>query len=523
MPSINDGNERVRVAGREIQDSSAGLLPRLREYTRRSDRPLKGEAARFLDERIQRRSQIIYRDRPDLVRYDSPRTVYVYRDGYDRLCERIIWPQYYYPVYYSYGSYLGFRCVYPYYQRKYVFVSLGGYWPSSYNYMRYYWYGYHPYTWYGYHPVPRQVTSDTYNYYTYNYYTDSYGQYADTAYYSGDTGRSDLPYGISAQTYARVQQRVAEQDVQAPAAQTQVDTLFDAGVQSFEAGRYHEAIDQFGAAMELAPDDMILPYAYTQALFAGERYAEAAAVLREALMKVSPTDEGVFYPRGLYADDDILFEQIEELLDEVEDYGFDADMQLLLGYNLLGVGENEYARGPLERAVQDARNVRAAKVLLNLLDKLDAAEAGSTVDVSALSQTGASAPAPASAQSGVEQPVVQSPAQATAEAALVPATPEPATNDTDEASSPAGLDINVPSLPADTEPAGETEAQPLDLVPGVVPPSAILSTPPETLDSGTQAAALIGWSATPVVASLIAGAAFCLVRGEVLGRQRMRG
>ena len=524
MPSINDGRERERVAGREIERSPAGLLPRLQDYAHRSGRPLKGDAARFLDERIQRRPQIVYRDRPDLVKY-SPRTVYVYRDPYDRLCERIIWPQYYYPVYYSYGSYLGFHCVYPYYQRKYVFVSLGGYWPT-YNYMRYYWYGYHPYSWYGYYPVPRQVDSDTYNYYTYNYYGDSRDNYADTGYYANDTGYSDMPYGISAQTYAKVQQRVAEQKAQAPAAQTQVDTLFDAGVQSFEAGNFPEAADQFGAAMELAPEDTILPYAYAQSLFAAGRYNEAAVVLRKALAKVSPADEGVFYPRGLYSDDDVLFEQIEDLLNKVEDYGFDADMQLLLGYNLLGIGENEYARGPLERAAQDARNAGAAKVLLDLLVKLETAtgsSTGSTVDLPSMSQAGASAAAPAQAEAA--QAGTETTGQASTGAALVAVTPEPEadTNDASVTPAPAGIDINVPSRPVETEPAGEAEPEPLDVVPEAVGSGSVGLLPAEQVGEGARAAGLLSRSATPAMIGLIAGAVFCLVHADLLSRRRVQG
>ena len=87
--------------------------------------------------------------------------------------------------------------------------------------------------------------------------------------------------------------------------------------------------------------------------------------------KVTPEEEGVFYPRGLYPDDDTLFAQIETLLDKVEDYGFDGDLQLLLGYHLLGVGETAYARTPLEQAGRDIENAGAAKVLLELLEKIE--------------------------------------------------------------------------------------------------------------------------------------------------------
>jgi len=144
-------------------------------------------------------------------------------------------------------------------------------------------------------------------------------------------------------------------------------------VTRFEAGNYAEAAQAFASAMSMAPNDMILPFAYAQALFANGQYSEAAEALRAALKNASPEQEGVFYPRGLYAQDEVLFGQLEKLLDKVDAYGFDADLQLLLGYHLLGVGEMEYARGPLEQAGQDIRNAQAAKVLLNVLNKQEAA------------------------------------------------------------------------------------------------------------------------------------------------------
>ena len=311
-----------------------------------------------------RRPHIVYRDRPDLI-WHRPHHTHTYRDRYHRLCHRIIWPRYYYPVYYRWGPYSRYRWVYPYHHRKYVFVSLGGWWPWRYNYLRYYWYGWHPYTWYGYYPVPREVDTGTYNYYTYNYYVDD----------NGTTASDDvLPYGVDAEMLAKTQQRLAQQQTVEPAAQTQADAHFESGVTSFEGGRYAEAAASFAAAMELSPEDMILPFAYAQALFAGRQYSDAAKVLRMALQHVSPEEQGVFYPRGLYAKDDVLFAQIEELLDKAEDYGFDADLQLLLGYHLLGVGETEYARAPLEQASRDLNNAAAAKILLDLVDKMEAAE-----------------------------------------------------------------------------------------------------------------------------------------------------
>jgi len=265
---------------------------------------------------------------------------------------------------YSFGPWSTFRYFYPYYHRKYLFVSLGGYWPLSYRYRRYYWYGYHPYTWYGYYPIAREVQGDTYNYYTYNYYND------DNAVASVSGPVIDGITPVDHNTFADVREKLAQQAAEEPGEVTLADTYFEEAVKAFEADNYEVAIEKFGEAMALAPDDIILPFAYSQALFAKEQYSEAAEVLRGTLANVSPDKEGVFYPRGLYSDDDGLFEQINRLAEKAELYSFDADLQLLLGYQLLGIGKLDEAVEPLQRASRDMENAVAATTLLNVLEKI---------------------------------------------------------------------------------------------------------------------------------------------------------
>jgi len=181
-----------------------------------------------------------YYDRPDLVRHDYRHT-YTYYDPHYRLHHRVIWPSYHYPVCYRFGHHTMFRHVYPYYHRKYVFISLGGWWPLDYSYARYYWYGYHPYVWYGYYPIAREVASDNYNYYTYNYYyQNDDGEYTSVG--------SEMPVEAGAQpvdrsTWADVREKLDQQDAQ-PAAATLADTRFEEGVKSFEAGNYDAAARQ---------------------------------------------------------------------------------------------------------------------------------------------------------------------------------------------------------------------------------------------------------------------------------------
>ncbi len=352
-----DRMERVRVAGSSFRERKT-LEPRLRELRDRRwyhDRDHRGPQ----HYRHWRPPHVVYRDRPDLVRH-SPRHVYTYWDPYGHLSYRIIWPRYWYPICYSYGPYWRFSWIHPYYHRKYVFVSVGGYWPIGYTYRRYYWYGWHPYAWYGYYPTPREVTGDTYNYYTYNYYNDN----DNTAY------AAELP---------------SQPEPAEPAIQTQADVRFENGVKIFETGDYDMAAKEFAAAMALSPEDVIMPFAYAQSLFAGERYAEAAGVIRQALEEMSPQEQGVYYPRGLYSEDDVLFGQIEKLLDRADAHGFNPDLELLLGYHLLGIGEPDYARGPLEEAAQDPRNTKAAQILLDLAGKAEAAGTEADEEVSSSS------------------------------------------------------------------------------------------------------------------------------------------
>jgi hypothetical protein len=304
-----------------------------------------------------------YRERTSIVE-NPTRHEYAYVDYHDRVCHASIWPSYRLLLYYHWGPWYTYHHFYPWYHRKYVFVSLCGYWPVGYRYVRYYRYGWHPYSWYGYYPVAREIAGDTYNYYTYNYYYND-----DTA----GTGYGSASYDIQPvdhTTFADVRDRLARQEAAEPYEETWADKYFGQAVTAFEAGDYHKAGELFAKAMELAPDDVVLPFAYCQALFAAERYTEAAEALRTALSKISPEEENVFYPRGLYADDDVLFGQIEDLADKTELYSFDANLQLLLGYHLMGIGELDAAVEPLRLANQDLENASAAAVLLSLVEKL---------------------------------------------------------------------------------------------------------------------------------------------------------
>jgi hypothetical protein len=322
------------------------------------------------------------------VRYhERPRTIgavynphHIWLDPNRRLHTRIISPGFGFSILYNRGRHFSFGYCYPYYHRKYVFVSLGGYWPVDYGYTRYYWYGYHPYDWCGYAPIAREVAGDTNNYYTYNYY----GQDDGASYSYSQAGEGAAP--VDPQAFADVREKLAQQAAEGPSEPTLADKYFENAVKAFEAADYDKAVQEFARAKQLAPGDMVLPFAYSQALFADGQYSQAAEVLRAALAKVTPEKEGVFYPRGLYADDQAILKQIEVLVEKAELYTFDADLQLLLGYQLLGIGELDAASGPLLRASMDLENAKAAEVLLKLLHKIERERSEAEAEAAATEQ-----------------------------------------------------------------------------------------------------------------------------------------
>jgi len=257
----------------------------------------------------------------------------------------ITWPNCCRPICYSWGPRFTFGFFWPYYHRRFIFISLCGYWPD-YDYRRYYWYGWHPYEWYGYYPPGYVIAGPRYNYYYYN--TAPQGEGLDEA-----------------------QQQLEEKPPAEPAPETRADRYFDQAVKAFDVGDYATAKQKFYDAMLISPEDIVLPFAYVQALFASGDYQTAAEALRKAMMKVSPEQEGVFYPRGLYSDDRTLQQQIQQLEQTVEQNPLNADFELLLGYQLLGISRFDEAAGHLQNARLDASNRQAATALLSVLEKLE--------------------------------------------------------------------------------------------------------------------------------------------------------
>jgi hypothetical protein len=264
-------------------------------------------------------------------------------------CGTVIWA--------PYCSDWGFSYYYPAYHRRYVFVSIGGYWPTCYRYRRYYWYGCHPHYWYGADIIQEPAVYNTYN--TYNYYNTTAPAAA-----AAETNVYDNP------PLAKTTEVVDEID--APNDESVVDICFAHGVKVFGDGNYTEAIERFRRAVQMDPEDVILPFTYSQALFANGDYALAAGVLRGAVQNIPDDELTIYYPRGLYTDEKVLTDQIKRLELAIAGEPFVADYQLLLGYQYLGLGQLQQARGPLTEAAKDPANQLTAGKLMELADRLEA-------------------------------------------------------------------------------------------------------------------------------------------------------
>jgi hypothetical protein len=299
---------------------------------------------------------------PAVRQWKNPAQIQTYRhrSSYHypyKTCNRITWPSQRYFACSNRGPHFRFGYFHPHHRRNYIFIGLGGYWPAEYSYVRY---GCYPYKWYGCYPTTYDVWPNTCNYYIYNYNDDNYC-----------TGLT--PSGIrpaNENTFADVRERLAAQATQQTQPETPADKYFEDAVKAFEAADYDIAAAKLAEAINLEPDDIALPFAYVQALFADRQFTKAAEVLRNAIDKLPSDSEAIFYPSGLYPDDDdILFEQIGRLAEKTELCPLDDDLQLLLGYQFLGAGKLDRAEEYLQKIASTSQNSDAMKKLLEILEK----------------------------------------------------------------------------------------------------------------------------------------------------------
>lgn len=197
-----------------------------------------------------------------------------------------------------------------------------------------YYYSYQPY----YYTVP-------YPYYDYNYFY----------------GRPD--------EFKREEAEKPSYETAKPTEVEKVNRYLENVAKAFAAGNYAKAVRQAKHAVDAVRDNAVLLFVYSQSLFAINRYDKAAAVLSEALTNPDVQQQGVFYPLSFYPDEDAWQEQIERLAKAVEARPYKAGLQLLLGYQLLGVGSYDEALETLQKAERNYVNKKAAVLLIQILEE----------------------------------------------------------------------------------------------------------------------------------------------------------
>jgi hypothetical protein len=200
-----------------------------------------------------------------------------------------------------------------------------------------------------------------YRRYYYSYPPYYYDPYDRDGYDSPDEKLYDTPYDEQGEYERQEAEKLADVD--------EVNRHLDYIADVFAVGEYAKAVLRAKRAVKAEPDSAVLRFVYSQTLFADEEYKRAAVVLRQALEKTDLEKEGVFFAIGFYPDESVLTEQIDTLIDAAQAESSRADLQLLLGYQLLGLSRFDEALEAFQKAKQDYVNRRAAAILIGVLEK----------------------------------------------------------------------------------------------------------------------------------------------------------
>jgi len=204
-----------------------------------------------------------------------------------------------------------------------------------------------------------------YRRYTYNYRPYYYGR-------KYPQRPRDYPYYEKAEPYDR--EPTLPEQAQQNIEDSKITQHLGSVAEAFAEGDYEQAVKRALKAVEAAPESSVLPFVYSQSLFAAGRYDKAAAVLRKAVLGADLETQGVFFPAGFYADRQTWAEQIAELEREAGGQRDAADLQLLLGYQLLGAGSYDQAQEAFEQAERDYVNKDAAARLKYVLEETQKTE-----------------------------------------------------------------------------------------------------------------------------------------------------
>ena len=229
-----------------------------------------------------------------------------------------------------------YGCGYPYYYSA---------WPYYYYSIPYYQYNY---------PSPRYYYYEYYR--TYDYPPRTYRQRQPGPPQDSSTGEPDKTSPPQTQT-------------EDAAEYVGIDPRLEDIADAFAARDYENAARQANQALTDEPENAVLPFVYSQALFADGKYSQAADVLREAVRNLDAEKQELFYPLGFYPDEDVLKDQISNLSEAAAAQPSNADLKLLLGYQLLGVGRYDDALDALQKAQADYVNREAAAIMTDILER----------------------------------------------------------------------------------------------------------------------------------------------------------
>jgi hypothetical protein len=248
------------------------------------------------------------------------------------------------------------------------YYSLPHYRYYSYGYPGYYGYPYYislPHFKYYYFGNPGYYTQPSSGY-RYEYQYDNRPEAAPGSQYEPEGTRQAAEEARDAAERAKRSADEAARAVEYVKASRYLENV----ARAFAQGDYAKAAEHAREALRSEPENAVLPFVYGQSLFANGQYRESADVLREALRMVHIIDEqGVYYSVGFYPSEDLLTEQIDKLSDAAQAEPDRADLQLVLGYQLLGIGSFDEALDALQKAEYDYVNGQAAKMLIEVLVK----------------------------------------------------------------------------------------------------------------------------------------------------------
>jgi len=145
----------------------------------------------------------------------------------------------------------------------------------------------------------------------------------------------------------------------------QATAEFDAARDAFKAGEYARALDLIDQAMRQTPNETALHEFRALALFALQRYDEAAAALH-AVLAVGP---GWDWPTliGLYPGVDVYTEQLRALEDYINRNPDSAPARLVVAYHYLTGGHTDAALQQFKRvAALQPKDTLTARLVLRL-------------------------------------------------------------------------------------------------------------------------------------------------------------